>query len=111
MKNAEHRTLVGGALGDTQYVDSSDHVHMHFLDDDKIEVCCHGCGKSVIYLHRPSKSLKVREMSKAFIKEHEVHFVPGVSFEDWCPDIRSDVQVVDTTKRALSQKAEDAQDQ
>lgn len=108
MRNADHRTLVGGSLGETQYVDSSDHVHIHFLDEGRIEVCCHGCGKSLILVHQPSKSIKARESAKGFMKEHSTHFIPGVCFEDWCPDIRTSVQIVDITKRGLSQREEDA---
>lgn len=111
MKNADHKTLAGGALGDTQYVDASDHIHIHFLDEGSTEVCCHGCGKSVIHVHPPLKSMKVREASKSFIKEHEHHFIPGASFEEWCPDIRTSVSVVDTTKRPSSSKVEGTQEQ
>ena len=98
-KPNEHRTLVGGSLEATHYVDSASHVHIHFLEVGKTEVCCHGCGTSIIYIHGKKNPVALREMFREPIKAHEKCALADVDFEKWCPDIRLRVTVVDLTKR------------
>lgn len=98
-KHREHKTLVGGSLDSTHYVDQATHVHIHFLDIGRTEVCCHGCGTSIIYIHGKKNPSAIRDILKEPVKAHEKCAIPGVDFERWCPDIRLHVSVVDLTKR------------
>lgn len=94
----EHRTLVGGALTSTQYVEGTTHVHIHFLEIGRTEICCHGCHSSTIYVHGKKNPAGMQEVLVKQAQQHEKCAIAGVDFEKWCPDIRFKTQVIDLTR-------------
>lgn len=98
VKPSIHRTLVGGTFTRTQYVEGSDHVHIHFLDIGKTEICCHGCHSSILYLHHKKSQSSIQGLLKKYAHKHEKCSIGGAGFEEWCPDIRLSLQVIDLSK-------------
>lgn len=88
-------------------IDGAPQVHLHFLTEDleysfigfsKIELCCHGCGESVlIYYDKYAKdeadtkvSLEIRD---SFTSKHKR--CPNRNYEERCPNFRTKFDIID----------------
>lgn len=75
-------------------------VHLHFLTDamdigyEKVEICCHGCGTSVLLYYsddaKPKANCRLRDNFLALHRD-----CPNVKYESWCPNYRSSFHRVD----------------
>lgn len=74
-------------------------IHLHFLtpedeSDAVLELCCHGCGKSLTVKYRAdSKSIRPRKVREQFIAEHTS--CPNRGYKNYCPDWRTSFEVLD----------------
>lgn len=98
VKPCTYMTLIGGTLTNTQYMDGVAHVHIHFLEIGRTEVCCHGCHSSTVYVHGRRNPVGMQEVIKKWVHQHEKCSARSADFEDWCPDVRLKVTVEDLTK-------------
>lgn len=91
-------------LMDIESMDGSPQVHLHFLTDDleysyigfsKVEICCHGCGESVlVYYDVPGKEdTRHIELRDQFTTKHRR--CPGRDYEERCPNFRTKMEVID----------------
>jgi hypothetical protein len=85
-------------------IDGAPQVHLHFLTDDleysyigfsKVEICCHGCGESVlVYYDTPGKDdTRHIELRDSFTMKHK--HCPDRNYEERCPNFRTRIEVVD----------------
>lgn len=99
-------------LMEVDYMDGSPQVHLHFLTEEKeftengygrLELCCHGCGESLLVLYRDEGSrsahLKVRD---EFHKKHKT--CPDRNYAESCPDYRRSSGVVDLRAARFTRK-------
>lgn len=90
-------------LFDVDYMEGSPQVHLHFLTDEdeyvrlgygKMELCCHGCGQSVLVLYDKSKSKRQHlALRNNFKKRHSG--CPNKQYDSKCPNYRSSIEVLD----------------
>lgn len=81
-------------------------VHTHVLTDAedfalighrRFELCCHGCGHSVLILHDDGDTKKASQERDIFLEVHRR--CKDLGFETWCPDVRTNFSIIDLRKR------------
>lgn len=90
---------------EVSHIHGSPQVHLHFLTDEsdykalghgKVELCCHGCGHSVLVLYtehgRPSDKVHI-ELRNSFVEKHKE--CVNRNYEKTCPNFRSKFEVAD----------------
>lgn len=98
------------------YLSDSPQVHLHYLTDDeefthlgygRMEMCCHGCGTSLLVFY-PERLSRRQQLSirNGFEKKHVK--CPNRNYERHCSNYRSAFQLLDlrvkqTRRRGLSQ--------
>lgn len=100
-------------LMEIDYLEEVPQVHLHFLTDTdeyeevgfgKAELCCHGCGASLLITYNEAsgdgaRHLKVRD---AFTVKHRR--CPNKRYEEHCPNYRSSFSTVDLRSKAKEQE-------
>lgn len=94
-------------------------VHIHFLTEQweyerlgfmKAELCCHGCGHSVLlyYLEVDEDDTRHMDFRNRFLEKHSR--CPNRGYESVCPNYRSSFEVMDfrRTKRRAKKSQERA---
>jgi hypothetical protein len=91
-------------LMDISVVRTTPHVHLHFLTDNKeyaelgygkIELCCHGCGASLLMYCAESQAQKRAHIliRDEFVSKHIK--CPPYIFNGHCPNWRTKFEMVD----------------
>ena len=96
------------SMMDTDHMNGSPQVHLHFLTSDveykelgygKVEFCCHGCGRAVLLYYvngNENRAIASKSARDKFTTQHKN--CPNHDFEHNCPDYRAEVQVIDLRK-------------
>ncbi len=94
--HASHLMEVDSLVGSPQ-------IHLHFLTENweekmlgyaKLEVCCHGCGESIlVYYSDEEFGQRHMNVKNEFVALHEN--CPDHGYETYCPNWRSKMDVVD----------------
>lgn len=86
-------------------IEGSPQVHIHFLTDDlecsyigyrKVELCCHGCGESLLVYYGTSPEetdKRHNELRDGFISKHKI--CPNRDYENRCPNFRTKFEIAD----------------
>ncbi len=91
-------------LMEVDLISEAPQIHLHFLTDSsefdltnflKAEICCHGCGTSVLLYYGEQSNTDTRHLvlKDEFVKSHKS--CPNRKYEDNCPNFRSTVSIVD----------------
>lgn len=94
-------------LMEINIIDGAPQVHLHFLTEDleysfigfsKIELCCHGCGESVLiyydkYAKDEADSKTSIEIRDSFTEKHKS--CPNRDYEERCPNFRTKFDIID----------------
>lgn len=93
---------------------NSPQVHLHFLTENdeylmtgywKIELCCHGCARSVLVYYYTPRGKEADEhvrIRSDFLEQHRS--CPNRNYEAVCSDYRSGIELLDLRERQLTQR-------
>jgi hypothetical protein len=94
-------------LFEVDYLRDLPQVHLHFLTDakefesvgvGKVEICCHGCGASLLVTYDKSRTQRQHiELRNNFAKKHAK--CPNKTYEGCCPNYRSSCAVLDVRRK------------
>ena len=94
---------------ETDFLEAAPQVHLHFLTDaaeqvklgfSRVELCCHGCGASLLLIYPEKATTRAVKVRDTFGKSHQA--CRNRNFENACPDYRSSSTVVDLRKSEYS---------
>lgn len=100
-------------LSDIKVLLATPHIHQHFwtglaeyqeLGYGKVELCCHGCGASLLVYYRHEETPdRHQQIQNTFIETHK--YCPNHGYQRSCPDWRSSFTVLDIRQTKLSEES------
>ena len=93
------------------FIEASPQIHLHFLTGEdehkalgfgRVELCCHGCGESLLVLYDDSGKKGHLKLKRDFRKKHEHCPNHGAGYAGYCPNYRSSFQVADLRAKLTS---------
>jgi hypothetical protein len=85
-------------IADVRVLTDHPHIHFHKFADDQVEVCCHGCGKSIMASIDSSRSSAYSSYCDQFADTHKkchTHIPGNLDYSCACPDFRTQLFQVD----------------
>lgn len=94
------------------FVIEAPHIHLHFLTSEdefkelcysKVEMCCHGCGASVLVYYRDTDNVDRQTQTRdEFTQLHSK--CPNHNYQSTCPDWRTSTRIIDLRCRSTAWK-------
>jgi hypothetical protein len=89
-------------------LESAPQIHLHFLTGEaehkdfgfgRVELCCHGCGESLLVFYDGSGKRGHMKLKKEFEAKHLK--CPNHGYSNWCPNYRSEFLTADLRSKAV----------
>lgn len=94
------------------YLEDAPQVHLHYLTDDdefnssgygQMEMCCHGCGASLLILYTDHLSRR-QQLAIRNGFEHRHRRCPNRKYEEYCSNYRSRFDMLDVRQKRLRRR-------